>query len=66
MGHLAMDTYWEQALHQNTAVIFNLALSRMERVVVTSVPYQIHRNGDTGHHFLASAQPENPEKPAKN
>jgi hypothetical protein len=45
MGHLAMDTYWEQALHQNSAVMFNLALSRMERVVVTSVPYQIHRNG---------------------
>ena len=45
MGHLAMDTFWEQALHQNTAVIFNLALSRMQRVVVTSVPYQIRRNG---------------------
>jgi amino acid transporter len=52
MGHLAMDTYWEQALHQNSAVIFNLALSRMERVVVTSVPYHIHRNGVTGHHFV--------------
>ena len=43
MGHLAMDTFWEQALHQNTAVIFNLALGRMENVAVTSVPYQIHR-----------------------
>ena len=42
MGHLAMDTYWEQALHQNTAVLFNLALSRMDNVIVTSVPYQIH------------------------
>jgi amino acid transporter len=46
MGHLVMDTFWEQALHQNTAFIFNLALSRLERVVVTSVPYQIHRNGN--------------------
>ena len=44
MGHLAMDTFWEQALHQNTAVIFNLALSRLENVVVTSVPYQIRRD----------------------
>jgi amino acid transporter len=44
MGHLAMDTFWEQALHQNTAVLFNLGLSRMDRVVVTSVPYQIHRD----------------------
>src|SRR5690606_17247103 len=44
MGHLAMDTYWEQVLHQNTAVVFNLVLSRMDNVVVTSVPYQIHRD----------------------
>jgi amino acid transporter len=43
MGHLVMDTFWEQGLHQNSAVIFNLALAQMERVVVTSVPYQIHR-----------------------
>ncbi|MBN2302975.1 MAG: APC family permease [Anaerolineae bacterium] len=42
MGHLVMDTFWEQTLHQNTAYIFTLALSRLERVVVTSVPYQIH------------------------
>jgi amino acid transporter len=49
MGHLVMDTFWEQALHQNSAFIFNLALSRMERVVVTSVPYQIRRkqNGNS-------------------
>lgn len=47
MGHLAMDTFWEQVLHQNTAVVFNLTLSRMDDVVVTSVPYQIHlNNGD--------------------
>ncbi|MBI5959084.1 MAG: APC family permease [Chloroflexi bacterium] len=50
MGHLAMDTYWEQALHQNTAYVFNLALSRMDRVVVTSVPYQIHRDTNGNHH----------------
>ncbi len=46
MGHLAMDNYWAQALHQNTALIFNVALSHMERVVVTTVPYQIHHNGE--------------------
>lgn len=42
MGHLAMDTMWEQGLHQNSAVIFNLALQNIERIVVTTVPYQIH------------------------
>lgn len=49
MGHLVMDSFWEQALHQNSAFIFNLALSPMERVIVTSVPYQIHRNGNGNH-----------------
>lgn len=42
MGHLKMDTPWEQALHQNSAYIFNLALTGLERIMVTIVPYQIH------------------------
>jgi hypothetical protein len=46
MGHLAMDSFWEQALHQNSAFIFNLALARMDHVVVTTVPYQIHHKVD--------------------
>jgi hypothetical protein len=46
MGHLAMDTFWEQALHQNTALIFNLALAGLDNVVMTSVPYQIHHEDD--------------------
>jgi hypothetical protein len=53
-----MDTFWEQALHQNSAFIFNLALGRMERVVVTSVPYQIHRkNGDSAAEALEAEEP---------
>ena len=44
MGQLVMDSFWTQALHQNSAFIFNLALSEMERVVVTTVPYQIHKH----------------------
>ena len=50
MGHLVMDTYWEQALHQNSALLFTLALSRLERVVVTNVPYQIHHHVDEHGH----------------
>lgn len=42
MGNLVMDTFWEQALHQNTALIFNISLGRLEHVAVTSVPYQVH------------------------
>lgn len=41
LGHLVMPTFWEQALHQNTALIFNLALAGIENVAVTAVPYQI-------------------------
>jgi hypothetical protein len=41
IGHLAMGSYWEQALHQNSALIFNVALAGLERVVMTQVPYQI-------------------------
>jgi len=42
LGHLAMGSFWEQALHQNSAYVFNVALTGLERVVVTQVPYQIH------------------------
>ncbi len=49
MGYLVMDSYWEQALHQNSQLIFNLALRNLDRVIVTSVPYQVHRNG---HHHV--------------
>jgi amino acid transporter len=46
MGHLVMDSFWEQALHQNSAFIFNVALGQMENVVVTTVPYQINCHDD--------------------
>jgi hypothetical protein len=42
MGHLVMETPWEQVLHQNSALIFNLTLQQFERVAVINVPYQIH------------------------
>jgi hypothetical protein len=55
MGHLVMDTFWEQALHHNSAYIFNLALTGLDRVVVTMVPYQIHHERDElGHDYLVS------------
>lgn len=49
VGHLAMDSVWKQALHQNSVFIFNLALNGLERVVVTIVPHQVgrHQNGGT-------------------
>ncbi|MBK8987696.1 MAG: APC family permease [Chloroflexi bacterium] len=48
VGHLAMETAWEQALHQNSVLIFNLALNGLERVVLTIVPHQIRRHQTPG------------------
>jgi hypothetical protein len=48
IGQLVTDTIAEQLLHQNSSLIFNLALSRLERVAVTTIPYQIHNVHD--HH----------------
>jgi amino acid transporter len=42
MGHLVMDSFWGQALHQNSALILNVALAGLERVAFTQIPYQIH------------------------
>ncbi len=44
VGHLAMESAWEQVLHQNSVLIFNLALNGLERVVLTIVPHQIRRH----------------------
>lgn len=57
MGHLAMETFWEQALHQNSAFIFNLSLARMENVVVTTVPYQIHHKTPNGQSEVQEPEP---------
>jgi amino acid transporter len=55
VGHLVMDTFWEQTLHQNSALFFNLALAGLDRVAVTVVPYQIHHETDEeGHVRLVS------------
>ncbi|MCB8985209.1 MAG: APC family permease [Ardenticatenaceae bacterium] len=49
VGHLAMDSAWKQALHQNSVLIFNMALNGLERVVVTIVPHQItHEHTEEG------------------
>jgi hypothetical protein len=42
IGHLAMDSFWQQALHQNTAFVFNVALADLEHVMMTIVSYRIY------------------------
>ncbi len=49
MGHLVMDSYWEQALHQNSQITLDLMLQEIPHVVVTKVPYQIHNADDVPH-----------------
>jgi amino acid transporter len=46
MGQLVMSSFWEQFLHQNSVVIFNIALSQLKNVAVTIVPYQIEAQPD--------------------
>ncbi|MEZ4705609.1 MAG: hypothetical protein R3A44_00300 [Caldilineaceae bacterium] len=41
VGQLSLPDYGEQLLHQNTNLLLDLLLRDMDRVVVTSVPYQI-------------------------
>ncbi|MBL8147558.1 MAG: hypothetical protein JNL34_14350, partial [Anaerolineae bacterium] len=57
MGQLVMDTYWEQALHSNSTLLLNVAVSEMERVAITSVPYQIHHT----HHQLVGEDEQRQE-----
>jgi hypothetical protein len=45
MGHLAMDSLFTQALHQNSSLILNMGLGGLERVVVTIVPLPVRHNG---------------------
>lgn len=53
MGHLAMDSLFTQALHQNSSIILNLGLAGLERVVVTIVPLQIRQNdGEVNRNML--------------
>lgn len=41
VGQLAMPSFWEQVLHNNTNLMIDLVLRDMDRIVITSVPYQI-------------------------
>jgi amino acid transporter len=48
LGHLAMDSVFTQALHQNSSLILNLGLTGLERVVVTIVPLQVRHDEEGG------------------
>jgi amino acid transporter len=42
MGGLTMGSYWEQALHRNSALTINLAFRNMEGVAITNIAFQLH------------------------
>jgi hypothetical protein len=42
MGGLPMGSYWEQALHRNSALTINLAFRNMEGVAITNIAFQLH------------------------
>ncbi|MBI1802401.1 MAG: APC family permease [Chloroflexi bacterium] len=43
LSQITFDSYWEHVLHQNSSIVFKLALQQMDHVVVTDVAYQLHR-----------------------
>jgi amino acid transporter len=55
VGHLVMDKLREQALHQNAAIILNLALQDIDRATVTTVSYRLetHANGKGRHRAIS-------------
>ncbi len=48
VGHLVMDNVRDQALHENAAIMLNLALQDLDRATVTTVSYRLvtHANGN--------------------
>lgn len=45
LGSLSTDSFWQQALHRNSSLIFRMAFRQMEGIVITSVPFQLHNLG---------------------
>jgi amino acid transporter len=56
MGQLVMDTPWAKTLHSNNSLGIMQELQKLDRVVVTDVPYQLHAED-------AQAQPANEPSP---
>ena len=55
VGHLVMDKLREQALHENAAIILNLALQDVDHATVTTVSYRLetHVNGKGRHRAIS-------------
>ncbi len=58
VGQLAFSTYWEQVLHRNTNLLIDLVLRDMDRVVITSVPYQIDQRAHYEMRAQSGGRPE--------
>ncbi len=62
VGQLALPNYWEQALHRNTNIMIDLILRDMDRVVVTSVPYQINASEKIGKRLQIEQKADQPSE----
>jgi hypothetical protein len=57
VGHLVMDKLREQALHQNAAILLNLALQDIDHATVTTVSYRLEtRANGKGRHRAISVK----------
>ena len=44
LGGLTTESFWEQSLHQNSALVFRSAFRNLDGVAVTNVPFQLHHD----------------------
>lgn len=42
LGSLITEAFWEQSLHHNSTLVFNMVLRQIEGVAVTIVPFHLH------------------------
>lgn len=41
LGSLAPNSFWQQALHRNSSLVFRMAFRQMDGIVITTVPFQL-------------------------
>lgn len=57
-GGLTTENFWEQALHRNSTLAFQLAFRQFEGVAITNVPFQLHHQ--EARPAIASPTPTSP------
>lgn len=49
LGALTTETFWEQALHQNSTLAIRMALRHVDGIAITNIPFQLHHEDELAH-----------------